>query len=173
MSRSPIAKIGGLKVIVPVLGLIWLGIFIFGLWPALKENRARAERIGEIETRIETLGGWQEARVALTGDVGQWDRDLSDRFDRLFPKERQLKELFYQIAEAADASGINPITVRSLSETHKAMTAQQAQQQNDDMSMDMTMDMAMGDTGMDGMGSNPDALFSGLGLTPERLTLPV
>lgn len=165
MNMSSFARFRSLKVILPVLGLAWLGIFIFGLLPALEESRERGERIGEIEGRIETLGGWQESRVAFVGDVEPWQETLDDHYALLFPEERQLKELFYQIAEAADASGINPITVRSISEKQKVMTAQQAQMEGGDVAMGGMDDMSM-DGGND-MGSGPDALYSGLDLSPR------
>ena len=95
-------------------GLLWALALAFLVWPALRDSRQNSGEIGALESRIETLGGWSGGRALLTADAGQWEREQGARFERLFPRERRLQELFLQVATAANSSGVDPVQLRVL-----------------------------------------------------------
>jgi hypothetical protein len=91
--------------------LAWAAAFAFLVWPALRDNQDDELRIEDMDRRIELLSGWNEGRRHLTVDPDAWSRELNQRFDGMFPKERRLQELFYEIAAAANRSDVDPVKI--------------------------------------------------------------
>lgn len=92
--------------------LAWLLLIAFFVWPSLRESRRQAAEISALDARAATLSGWHAGR-ALPADAARWEEELNARFERLFPTERRLEQLFMEIASAANASGVDPVQLRA------------------------------------------------------------
>ncbi len=149
---------GTSRLITAGLVLGWAAAFALLVWPALKANKRDELRIEDMSRRIELLGGWNEARRPLAVDSDAWGRELNKRFEEMFPGERRLEDLFYQIAAAANRSDVDPekISVKS----HGFATDRVSDRPPTDMG-------DMGNQMDDGMGEfSIEVLQAGLGLSP-------
>ncbi|MBM4117534.1 hypothetical protein FJ251_07265 [bacterium] len=99
-------------VLLAVGALAWLLLVAFFIWPSLRESRRQAAEISALDARAATLSGWHGGR-ALPADAARWKAELNARFERLFPPERRLEQLFMEIASAANASGVDPVQLRA------------------------------------------------------------
>jgi len=101
--RIPWPKIG--------FALMWIGLFAFVAWPSLKTTRANQTRIRDLSDRIESLGEWAEGGLMSAELTGSWESELSDQYDQRFPRERDLRGIYFELAEASRRSGVDPIHV--------------------------------------------------------------
>lgn len=112
MKRLLPTRLADARVLVPLAVGVWLLIFAVIVWPQLRRDGDNARQIADRDAELRTLAGWQQGRSGLAGGVADWEAELSADYERRFPRERGLKELFFDIAAVANRSGVDPIHIR-------------------------------------------------------------
>ncbi len=158
---SPLAKLGKkgslLLSLASVLG--WVAIFAFVVWPALRGSREGETHIDDMSDRIELLGGWHDGRRQLVVEDDAWNQELNDRFDTMFPRERDLEQLFYDIAAAANRSAVDPVQISVKNAGFEMERRDEIPPTDLGDDMDDYMDGDMDDGGS-------ESLYDNLGLSP-------
>jgi hypothetical protein len=93
--------------------LLWLLVIAFLVWPTLRASQRQAAEISALDARAATLAGWSGGRALPAVDAARWETSLGERFEQLFPRERQLEQLFMEIATIANESGVDPVQLRA------------------------------------------------------------
>lgn len=159
---SPLRKLGkkGSRILGIGFALAWTAVFAFLVWPALRGSKDDEVRIEDMSRRIELLGGWNEGRRALGIDAESWAEKLNERFDRMFPRQRGLQKLFYEIAAAANRSDVDPVKISvknpGFGEDWRDDSPDRAV---DDMDDDMDDDMGEGGI---------ESLYASLDISPDE-----
>ncbi|MCP4549883.1 MAG: hypothetical protein GY835_25790 [bacterium] len=103
----------GHRWIVTLVGVVWLISFFLLALPRYRESLRKDHLIDDIAIRIDELSGWNKNLAIQGEDEMTWKTVLDSSYEEYFPKERQVGNVFRQIAGAADRSGVDPIMVQS------------------------------------------------------------
>ncbi|MBU8870726.1 MAG: hypothetical protein KOO60_07670 [Gemmatimonadales bacterium] len=103
------------------LGLGGIALILGGVLPNWQKIRQNDKEIVQIQQSVASLGQWSAMGGWIEEGNLRLEPGLTERYDKLFPQEKDLSGLYLELAQLARSSGIEAFDLQEIQSTGKAV----------------------------------------------------